>query len=66
MFRLDLAHHVVRTVQGVTQSILVGSIMQTFNHTWEKKERYLKLSDLISLNYELKIFLKSTLDETTS
>lgn len=48
MFRLDLAHHVVRTVQGVTESVLEGSIMQTFNHTWGKKEeRYLKLWYLI-------------------
>lgn len=38
MFRLDVAHHVVRTVQGVTESILVGSIVQTFNHTWKRQK----------------------------
>lgn len=33
MFRLDVANHVVGTVQGITQGILVCSVMQTFNHT---------------------------------
>lgn len=36
MPRLDVANHVGRTVQGVTESILVGSFMQTFDHTWEE------------------------------
>lgn len=36
MFRLDAADHVIGTVQGVAEGILVRSIMQTFNHTWRR------------------------------
>ncbi len=39
MFRLDVANHVVGTVQGVTESVLVGSPMQTFNHTWKRQKK---------------------------
>lgn len=33
MLRVDVVDHVVWAVQGVTQGVLVGSFMQTFNHT---------------------------------
>lgn len=38
VFGLDVANHVVRTIQGVAESILVGSIMQTFKHTWKTQK----------------------------
>lgn len=33
MFRVNVANHIIRTVQGVTESILIGGIMETFNHS---------------------------------
>lgn len=33
MLRVDVVDHVVWAVQGVTQGVLVGSFMQTFNYT---------------------------------
>lgn len=41
MFRLDFVNHVVWTVQGVTQGILVGGIVQSLNHDWKSgKEKW--------------------------
>lgn len=36
MIGLDVANHVVGTVQGVTEGVLVRSVMQTFDHTWRR------------------------------
>lgn len=33
MLRVNVANHVVRTVQGVTESVLIGSIVETFNNS---------------------------------
>lgn len=38
MPRVDVANHVVRTVQGVSESVLVRSFMQTFDHTWKTQK----------------------------
>lgn len=40
MFRLDAVNHVIRAVQRVTEGVLVGCCMQSFNHSWKKKERH--------------------------
>lgn len=37
MVRIDVANHVIWTVQGVAQRVLVGCFMQTFNHTCKMK-----------------------------
>lgn len=34
MLRVNVANHVVRTVQGVTQSVLIGSVVEAFNKSW--------------------------------
>lgn len=36
MFRVDITNHMVWAVQGVREGILVGRLMQTFNHSWKK------------------------------
>lgn len=38
MVRVDVANHVIWTVEGVAQSVLEGNFMQTFNHTWKKEK----------------------------
>lgn len=34
MLGVNVADHVVRTVQGVTESVLIGSIVETFNNSY--------------------------------
>lgn len=38
VFRMDVVNHVVRTVQGVTQSVLISCCMESFDHTWTRKQ----------------------------
>lgn len=39
MFRLDVADHVVRTVERVAESVLVSSVVQTFSSAWKTDKR---------------------------
>lgn len=38
MFRVDITNHMVWAVQGVTEGVLVGCFMQTFNHSYKKQK----------------------------
>lgn len=38
MFRVNVANHVIRTVEGVTESVLISSIMETFNQSWKTQK----------------------------
>lgn len=38
MFRVNVANHMIRTVQGVTEGVLISSIMETFNHSWKPQK----------------------------
>ena len=37
MFGLNVADHEIWTVEGVGQGVLVGRLVQKFNHTWERE-----------------------------
>lgn len=47
VFRVNVANHMIRTVQGVTESVLIGSIMQTFNHSWKTHRRENRIKPLV-------------------
>lgn len=39
VFRMDVVNHVVWAVQGVTQSVLISCCMESFDHTWTRKQQ---------------------------
>lgn len=38
VFRVNVANHVIRTVEGVTESVLIRSVMEDFNHSWKTQK----------------------------